>query len=85
MMMHAGAEIDEPFRPLDQRCQDIGRQRVDRENMWQAVGGNAVAFAIANRRIVDHSIKAAERIDLSGHILCARDRLEIAGHDRFRV
>jgi hypothetical protein len=53
MMVHAGAEIDQPLRPFDQRGEDIGRERVDREDMRQAVGGDAVAFAIADGGVVN--------------------------------
>ena len=50
--------------------------------MRQAVGGEAMAFAIADRGIVDHRIEAAEFIDLGSNILGAGDGLEVADDDR---
>jgi hypothetical protein len=53
--------------------------------MRQGVSRNTMAFAVADRCIVDHSIEPAERIDLSRHILRAGHGLDIAGHHRFRL
>ena len=58
MMVHAGAQIDEPLGPLDQGVR-LGRQRVDREHMGQAVSGDAMAFAIADGGVVDQSVETA--------------------------
>ena len=76
MMLHAGAEVDEPAWPLDERGQDVGRERVDREDMRQAVGSEAMSFAVAYRRIVDHGVEAPQRIDLGGNVLCAGNGLD---------
>ena len=81
-MVHTGAQIDEPLGPLDQRGQDIGRQRVDGEHMRQAVSGHAMAFAIADRRVVNHGVEVAECIDLGCNFLSAGDRLDVADHGR---
>ena len=56
-VVHARAQIDEPLRPLDQRGEDIGSQRVDREHMRQAVGGDAMTFAEADGGVVDDRIE----------------------------
>ena len=47
--MHAGAHVDEPVRPLDQRGEDVGREHVDREDVRQPVGGpDRLRLAIAD-------------------------------------
>ena len=69
MVVHTGTEINEPFRALNQRSQDVGRQRVDGEDMRQAIRGDAIPFVIADCGIVNHRIEAAQRIDLRGDIL----------------
>ena len=85
MVMHTGTEIDETFRPLNQRCQNVGRQRVDREDMRQAIGCDAMPLAIADSGIMDHSIEATERIDPRSDFLCAGDSLEISDNDRLSL
>jgi hypothetical protein len=47
MVMHTGTDIDEAFRPLNQRCQKVGGQRVDREDMRRAIGCDAMPLAVA--------------------------------------
>jgi hypothetical protein len=81
MMVHAGAQIDEPLWTLDQGGQDVHGKRVDREEMRYAVGGSALRLAIADSGIVDHSIKVAYRVNLRRDILGASDRVEIANDD----
>jgi hypothetical protein len=82
MMVHAGAQIDDPLGPLDQGGQNIGRQRVDREHMGQAVSGDAMAFAIADGGVVDQSVETAKLIDLGRYISSARDGFDVADRDR---
>ncbi len=41
--------------------------------------------AIADCRVVDHGVEAAERIDLGGDLLGAGDGLDVADHDRLRL
>jgi hypothetical protein len=41
-----------------------------------------MTFAIADRSVVDHRVKAAERVDLARDLLCASDGLKVAHHDR---
>ena len=57
VVMHAGTEIDEAFRPLDQRGQNVGRQCVDREDMRQTIGCDAMALPIADSGIVEAAAK----------------------------
>jgi hypothetical protein len=52
VVMHAGTEINEAFRPLDQRGQNVGRQCVDREDMRQTIGCYAMPLPIADSGIV---------------------------------
>ena len=54
MVMHAGTEINEPLRPLNQRGQDVGRQRVYCEDVRQAIRCYAMPFPIAYSNIMDH-------------------------------
>ena len=44
-----------------------------------------MALAIADRRIVDHGVEAAQRIDLGRDVLRAGDGLEIADDDGLRL
>ena len=83
MMVHAGAEIDESVWPLDQRCQNIGRQRIDREYMGQAICRQVVSLTVADRSIMDHGIEAAQIIDARSDLLCTRDGVEVTFHDGF--
>jgi len=41
-----------------------------------------MAFAIADRRVVNHGVEVAECIDLGCNFLSAGDRLDVADHDR---
>src|SRR5262245_7206509 len=52
MLVHARAQVDQPLRSLDQSREDVGGERVDREDVWQAVGGETVGLAIADSGIV---------------------------------
>ena len=82
-IMHARAQIDEALRPFDQRCQDIGRERVDGEHMRQAVAGDAMTFLEADGGIVNDRIESAERVDLASDVLGGGDRRQIADDDGF--
>jgi hypothetical protein len=42
-----------------------------------------VPFAIADRGIVDHSIKPAERVDLRRNILCTCDGIQVTDDNTF--
>src|ERR1700678_3321720 len=53
--------------------------------MWQAIGSDAIPFAIADGHIVDYRIEAPQHIDLAGDILCPGDGLDIANHDCFAL
>src|SRR5271166_1062297 len=78
-VVHAGAQIDEPVGPFDQGGEDIGRENVDCENAGDArLRLDASRLAIADPRIVDHGVEAAEPIDLFGDALRAGDGREIA-------
>src|SRR5579872_620264 len=50
--------------------------------MRQAVSGDAMGFAVANRCVVDHGIDAAERLDLRRDVLGSSYGLDIADRDR---
>src|SRR5271166_2058970 len=78
-VVHAGAQIDQPVGPFDQGGEDIGRENVDCENAGDArLRLDASRLAIADPRIVDHGVEAAEPIDLFGDALRAGDGREIA-------
>ena len=81
--VHAGTEIDQPLRPFDQGGQQIGRKRVDGEDMGKAVGGRDPPLAIADARVVDHRVEAAELVDLFGDAAGPGDGREVADHDIF--
>jgi hypothetical protein len=38
-------------------------------------------FTVADCRVVDHRVKAPQRVDLSSYILSTRDGLQVANHD----
>jgi hypothetical protein len=46
--VHAGTQVDEPLRPLDQRGQDIGRERVDGEDLGKPVLGLDASMDVAD-------------------------------------
>ena len=83
MVMHARAQIDQSLWPLDQRGEDIGGERVDREDVRQTVGGDVMAFPIADRGIVNDRVEATERVDLRCDVPGAGDRLQVACYDGF--
>jgi hypothetical protein len=73
--VEAGTEIDEPSRQFYQRRQYIGRQRVRREDVRQAVLGlDAPRLQITDRDVVDDRIEPAEGVRLLRHGLGAGDR-----------
>ena len=79
--MHAGAQIDQPVRPLDQSGQHIGRQNIDGEDAGHArLGLDASRLAIADPGIVDHGVEAAEPVDLIGDARHARKGRKVAGN-----
>jgi hypothetical protein len=51
--------------------EDVGGERIDREDVRQAVGGEMVRLAIADSGIVDNGVKTAEPVELRRHILGA--------------
>jgi hypothetical protein len=53
--------------------------------MGQAVGGDAMALAIPDRRIVDHGAEMTQGIDLGRDILGAGDGFDVADHNRLRL
>ena len=82
-LVHARAQIDEALRPFDQRGQDIGRERVDGEDMRQAVARQAMPFAIADGGVVNARVERAEPVDLLCNVLGAGDAGEVADNDIF--
>lgn len=76
--VHAGAEINQPRRPLDQRGQHLGRQRVDGEQMPQSVRRGLVPFAVADRHVMDHGVATADFAHLLGDAAHLGDRRDIA-------
>src|SRR5262245_58290935 len=77
--LHARAQVDQPLRSLDQSREDVGGERIDREDARQAVDGEMVGLAIADSGIVDDGVETAEPVDLRRHILGAGNGLQIAG------
>ncbi len=81
VLVHARAQIDQSLRPFDQCREDIGGERVDREDMRKAIGSGAAALPIADGGIVNGRIKMAAHVDLHGNVLGAGDRLQVADND----
>src|SRR5262245_46455486 len=79
MLVHARAQVDQPLRSLDQSREDVDCERVDREDVRQAVGGEMVGLAIADSGVVDDGVETAERVDLRRNILDTGTGLQIAG------
>jgi hypothetical protein len=80
--MHAGAEIDQPIRPFDQRRQDIGCQHIDREDARNSrLGLDTPRLPIADAHIVDYGIEAAELVDLVGDGPCPGNGRKVPGDD----
>ena len=50
--------------------------------MGQAVGADSVPLPISDRRVMDHSIELAERIDLGRNLLRTCNGFEVANDDR---
>ena len=82
-LVHARTQIDEALRPFDQHGQDIGRERVDGEDMRQAVAGQSMPFAIADGGVVNDGVEGAERVDLGRQVLGGGDAREVADDDSF--
>jgi hypothetical protein len=82
MVVHARAQIHQSLGPFDQRSENIGRERVDRENVRQTVGRDVMAFPIADRGIVNDRVEATERVDLCCDVYGAGDRLQVTCYDR---
>jgi len=83
--MKAGTQIDETLGLVNERGQDIGSERIDREDMRQAVfGRDAARFPVADTCIVNHCIEGTECVNLFGHVAGLSDAGQIAGYDSFR-
>lgn len=66
-MVHAGTQVDQPVRPLNQCSQDKGGENIDREDPGNAgFRLDAPGLAIADSGVVDDGIAAAEPVDLLG-------------------
>ena len=76
--MQAGTQIHQALGPEDERGQDIGRQGIDGEYVWQAILGQAARLLISDRGIVDDGIKGAKGVDIVGKLARLRDAGEIA-------
>ena len=73
-LVKAGTQVDEAPGSLDQRRQNIRCERIDSENMRQAIfGRDAPGLPIADGRIVNDSVEEAEPIHLLGHAASLRD------------
>src|SRR4051794_21240609 len=57
--VHAGAEIDQPFGSLDERGQQVRRERVDREHVLQPVDSLSSRLLVADGRVVYDDIEPA--------------------------
>ena len=78
-VMHSRAEINEAGRLPDQRGQYVRSQRIDREDLWQAVDGrDASIFAITNAGIVNDCVKLTEAVDLVSHATGFLDTRQVA-------
>jgi hypothetical protein len=79
-VVHAGADIDQPIRSFDQRCQDVGREHIDREDAGNSgLGLHPARLAIADARIVDYGVEATELIDLACYGRRPGDSAEVPG------
>jgi hypothetical protein len=82
MLVHAGAQIDQALRPLDQGRQDVGGERVDGEDLRQPIEGKAMRLLVADSGVVDDGVETAERVDLRRHVLGGGDGLHVSGDHR---
>jgi len=61
--MHAGAEVDQPLRPVNERGEHIGRERVDREHVRQPLRSTAACtLLISDRGVVNDRVEFPERV-----------------------
>ncbi len=72
--VHAAAEVHQPSRALDERGEQTGREDVDGQRPGVAVHRSGLArLAVADTRVMDDHVEAAQRVDLVG------DRTRLAG------
>ena len=83
--VHAGAEVDQPLRALDNGRQEVRRQDVDLEDVLEAVLGLQAALAVTDARVVDDRVERAGGVDPAGQLARARDRGEVARERRSRA
>jgi len=82
----AGTQVDEARGSLDQRGQDVRCERVDGENMRQAIfGRDAPGLPIADGRIVNDPVEGAEPVHLIGHAPSLGDDREITDDHGLRT
>src|SRR5580765_3715710 len=82
--MEPRTEIDEALRAANEGGQDVGRERIDGEDMREAVlGGDAAWLLVSDGGVVNDCIAGAECIDLPGDAFRLRDAGEVADHDGF--
>ena len=75
--MHAGAQINQSLWSFDQCRENVGRQHIDSEDAWNSGLHLHPSLAIADARIVDYSVEAAELVDLVGKCSCPSDGREV--------
>ncbi|OED07888.1 hypothetical protein A9Z05_32675 [Burkholderia sp. A2] len=85
MVMHAGTQIDETPRTLDQCGKYVGRQRVDREDVRQAVARDAMPFTVTDRGVMDYGVEVTQGVDLLRDVFGASNRFHITDDDRLRL
>ena len=76
--MHPRTQVDEPFRSVDERGEDVGRERVDREDKGETIDGRAApALSVADARVVDDGIEGSEAVHLVRDIACLTNARQV--------
>src|ERR1700722_9573042 len=71
VLMQDRTQIHKSFGSRDQRCQDVGGNRVHSENMRQAIfSDNSLWLAVADAGVMNDGIEGSELIDLIGNVSC---------------
>ena len=77
----AGAQVNEALRLVNQRGQHIGRESIDGEHVRKTIFGHVMWLTIANGRIVNDRVKAAELVCLLRDVAYLGNNGEITDDD----
>ena len=82
--VHSAAEVDEASWSIDERCQEVGGEHIDGEQVRVSVDGfDAARFAVPDPRVVNDRVEVSECVGLPGDLVDLVGAAEVPEDDGY--